>query len=117
MNDTWKQMSGTESTDGYVVLGRTSAGDRVGIRPLGDGSVRIRVEPSEANVGHLSAGLIREEGWKQPGDNDQNRFSLVLDGENGVKAVERVLRLLKEVGFKRNYAWSAYTWRSQFTPA
>jgi hypothetical protein len=117
MSDSWKQMSGTEGTNEYTVLGRTPAGDRVGIRQLSDGSVRIRVEPSVANVGHLCAGLTREEGWKQPDDNGQNRFSLVLYGESGIKAVEHVLQLLKEVGLKRHYAWSAYTWRSQFTQA
>jgi hypothetical protein len=116
VTDNWKQMSGTERTGKYVVLARTPAGDRIGVRKLDNGgSVRIRIEPSDENVDHLCRELTREEDWKQPGDEGQNRFSIVARGENGTQIVQDALRLLTEVGpLERNRAHAAHTWRSNF---
>jgi hypothetical protein len=114
VSDDWKQMLGTERTGLYIVLARTPDGDRVGVRPLGGGQVRIRIEPSTKNIDSLRPGLTHEEGWKQPGDNGQNRFSIVETGDLGVKAVEYVLRLMAEFGMERNKAYLAHTWRQCF---
>ncbi|MEK7556577.1 MAG: hypothetical protein AAB538_01225 [Patescibacteria group bacterium] len=70
-------MSGTEGTRKYVVLAGSARGV-VGIRILSDrAAARIRVEPTKAGVKHLTKVLTSEDGWKQPGDAGQNRFSKV----------------------------------------
>lgn len=57
------EMAGTERTFEYVVLAATPKG-RLGVRDLGEGTARVRVEPTQAND-PLSA-LSASEGWKQP---------------------------------------------------
>lgn len=115
VNSDWKRMAGTEGSDEYVVLARVPAADRIGVRKLDSGAVRIRIEPSEANADHLGKELTRENGWKQPGDEGQNRFSIVARGEKGMQIVKDALRLLIEVGpLERNSAHAAHTWRSFF---
>jgi hypothetical protein len=68
-------MGGTEGTGKYYVLAETPLG-RIGVRDLGD-SVRIRVEPSAEGRKSLTSSLLSDNGWKQPGDNGQDRFSTV----------------------------------------
>jgi hypothetical protein len=115
MTDDWKKMAGSEGTYEYTVLARVPATDRIGVRKLDNGAVRIRIEPSEANTDHLSKALTRENGWKQPGDEGQNRFSIVARGEHGTQIVKDALQLLAEVGpLERNHAHAAHTWRSYF---
>lgn len=118
VSDDWKQMSGTTGSGEYIVLARLHDGDRVGIRPLGDGTVRIRVEPSDENLKDLLEGLTREAGWKQPGDDGQNRFSIVKHGESGTQTVLDVLKIMAGIGqLRRNSARKAHLWRSTFATA
>jgi hypothetical protein len=72
-------MYGTERTGEYIVVAVTPAG-RVGYRELGSGEVRIRVEPAlyDGAKEEIARFLTRMPGWKQPGDNGQQRFSLVV---------------------------------------
>lgn len=79
-------MAGTEGTGQYAVLAQSSFGT-IGVRPLG-GGVRIRIEPSDpAHAERLAEHLTRQAGWKQPGDDRQNRFSIVAQ-ENSDQARE-----------------------------
>ena len=76
----WNYMAGTEGTGAYVVVGRTGRG-KVGVRDIGGGRFRIRVEPFGARfVPKLAEHLPSSSDWKhwkQPGDGGQNRFSTV----------------------------------------
>ena len=93
-------MAGTEGTGAYRVLAESSFG-RVGYRIvpvfLGLTYVRIRLEPSdEAHAATIAETLTRDAGWKQPGDNDQNRFSTVIPtGEDAVRALEVAYAIIK----------------------
>lgn len=83
-------MSGTEETFEYTVRGVSTRG-RVGVRTLSEGNVRIRLEPAP-NIG---ANVIRQwgkklpasSGYKQPGDNGQSRFSIVVSAGEPADAV------------------------------
>lgn len=78
-------MAGTEGTGEYTVYVVTALG-RLGVRLLSDGRCRIRLEPSGAGAAvKMSASLTREAGWKQPGDQDQLRFSTVVDSEDALR--------------------------------
>jgi len=82
MNNTGFIMAGTEHTFEYVVVAVTSRG-RVGYRKLGDGSYRVRVEPStltEANRLTL-AEIFNRPTWKQVGDEYEFRFSTVVSSK------------------------------------
>lgn len=68
-------MAGTEGTGAYSVLAITSRG-RVGVRKFSN-LARIRVEPL-CKCDKVGDVLTDKAGWKQPGDNDQNRFSKVV---------------------------------------
>lgn len=82
-------MAGTEGTGQYLVMCQTPLG-RLGVRDLPGGSARVRVEPSTMEAAAtLASSLTRPLGWKQPGDNDQSRFSrLVLP--YGLQSVVRM---------------------------
>jgi hypothetical protein len=69
-------MAGTEGTGEYLVVLRTRLG-RVGYRDL-NGSYRIRVEPKPEGRDPLATVLTQSSGWKQPGDQGQDRFSIVV---------------------------------------
>ncbi|MCX6778626.1 MAG: hypothetical protein NTU97_00125 [Candidatus Magasanikbacteria bacterium] len=84
-------MAGTERTFKYVVVALTPKG-RVGYRDLGNELFRVRVEPQNGSTAELGTNFLRENGWKQPGDNNQNRFSRVLN-LNGPDNVIEVVRL------------------------
>lgn len=83
-------MAGTEGTGEYVVVAASQRG-RVGYRLLGDGSVRVRVEPAAECVDEMAEVF---EGWKQPSE-EQCRFSMVAYGP--IEAVEAVMLGVKEV--------------------
>jgi hypothetical protein len=72
-DDPWF-MKGTEGTGEYIVVLRTHLG-RVGYRLL-SGFARIRVEPEPPGHALLTEILTRDRGWKQPGDQAQDRFSV-----------------------------------------
>ncbi len=97
-------MAGTEGTGEYVVLAKTARG-RIGIRVLeGSGTLlkdvefaRIRVEPTTVSAANKIGQLLTpEKGWKQPGEDDQNRFSTVVKGSDKFRT--RVVNALKALG-------------------
>lgn len=99
-------MAGTENTGSYVVLANSGFG-RVGVRYLADGTVRVRVEPSnEIGAGELAA--ILGEGWKQPGDGGQPRFSRVVKQDELRAVVQTVLDRLAEGKLVANPAAPAW---------
>jgi hypothetical protein len=77
-------MAGTEGTGEYVVLIDTTHG-RVGYRNLGGNRFRVRVEPKRARKTLVR--FFPPCKWKQPGDAGQDRFSIVVDGEEALKSV------------------------------
>lgn len=91
-NSIW-YLAGTERTGAYNVLARTALGT-IGVRELSDGSVRIRVEPTEAGAAVLASAFPRSGGWKQPGDSSENRFSTVVDGSDRAGYEDIVKRAL-----------------------
>lgn len=95
-------MAGTENTSEYVVLAESSFG-RIGYRILPGipgftpDAVRIRLEPAtEAHAAKIAEHLSRNNGWKQPGDSGQNRFStVVLMGTEAIETLETAYALIK----------------------
>lgn len=82
MSKRWNYMAGTEKTGEYIVLGRTGRG-KVGVRDLGNETYRIRVEPFGMRfVPKMAEYMSRSDGWKQPGDDGQIRFSLLVRGQS-----------------------------------
>lgn len=87
----WNKMAGTEKSYEYTVLARTGRG-KVGVRVLPGGTVRIRVEPfGERFVAKMKEYMSRSDGWKQPGDNDQFRFSFIAPAGKAKEAVQTAL--------------------------
>lgn len=109
----WKVMPGTEGTGEYRVLARSPRG-RLGIRLL-KGQVRVRIEPIDGNATTaLSEHFMRSDGWKQPGDDEQFRFSLVIPAdEAGMAVVEQALKALAS-GSKLERDTTRRLWRSAF---
>lgn len=69
-------MAGTEGTHGYTVYATV-----------------------EASATAIAKGLTREQGWKQPGESGQDRFSATCGAP---ELHEKLGRALKAVGFGRN---------------
>ena len=91
-----RDMPGTEGTNQYFLLVATPLG-RLGVRPLVGARYRIRVEPaSEKKTPKIAQTLTTVTGWKQPGDNGQDRFSIVCHAEvevaHGVLLAARALQ-------------------------
>lgn len=92
------KMAGTEGTNKFIVVLVTDLG-RVGFRDYtGNGSYRIRVEPScnealeilNRKFPHAFAGLPKPDAprrlaWKRPGDQGQNRFSTEAHSDEELK--------------------------------
>jgi len=91
-SDPW-YMAGTEGTGEYVVVVRTRLG-RVGYRLLGGGSYRIRVEPEAPISASLARLLTPSSGWKQPGSQGQDRYSLVVGEKLFPNALGLAIRAL-----------------------
>lgn len=111
------QMPGTERTGKYLVPVCAKRG-RVGFRLLGAGrSVRVRIEPAnQAASDRLAVKLTRAGGWKQPGDDGQDRFSKVFtDQKSAIKAVKQAIRLLGRRGRKYNGSLGRWSWRKPIT--
>lgn len=84
-NNALFHMAGTENTGKYTVVLVMPDGTKVGYRQFETGKYRIRVEPSnDAIAVKLAVALSRTNGWKQPGDSGENRFSTVRDGVEGL---------------------------------
>ncbi len=86
-------MAGTQNTGEYVTVAQTALG-RCGLREYAPGCFRIRVEPTAEGVLSLAAVLTRAEGWKQPGDSGQNRFSICVGGKKSDETVADVTKAL-----------------------
>lgn len=70
-------VSGTEGTHNYAVIAASPLGI-VAVRLLNSDCFRVRVEPdSTEGANTIAKTLSRTTGWKQPGDSNQNRFSIV----------------------------------------
>jgi hypothetical protein len=80
-------MAGTEGTGEYRVVAVSTRG-RVGVRSLGNGFFRVRVEPapgmSEASIGAMAKHLSHKSGWKQPDSNGQRRWSKMTGNQLAV---------------------------------
>lgn len=87
-------MGGTENTGEYLVLAVTPKG-KIGVRHLGN-QVRVRVEPAKG--ADLKSSFPDKYNWKQPGEDDQPRFSKVLTMGAELKKV--LLRAVKTLGIK-----------------
>ncbi len=80
----WLKMAGSQKTNEYVVMAGTSRG-RIGVRRLpcgqcGTDHFRVRIEPANKKAAaSIAKGLTPAEGWKQPGDEGQFRFSKMVD--------------------------------------
>jgi|JI7StandDraft_1071085.scaffolds.fasta_scaffold13256_4 hypothetical protein len=75
-------VSGTEGTHNYVVIAASPLGI-IAVRLLNSDCYRVRVEPdSPEGANTIAKGLSRSNGWKQPGDSGQNRFSIVVSASN-----------------------------------
>lgn len=75
-----KHIAGTEGTHNYAIIAETALG-LVAVRILAEGRYRVRVQPADHAAGQLMAQtLSRISGWKQPGDQGQDRFSTVPTG-------------------------------------
>lgn len=90
LNSIW-YMGGTEKTGQYNVLARTALGT-MGVRELSDGRVRIRIEPTAEGAEALAKVFTRADGFKQPGDSGENRFSIVVDAKSDRAGYEAVVR-------------------------
>lgn len=116
MSDTQEKkltMAGTEGTNEYNVLAQSSFG-QVGYRDLGK-VVRIRFEPSDAKAEVVAETLSRDAGWKQPGDSDQNRFSILLPkGKDAETALSTAFGLVKR-GRPLVYDQPAPTWSADLS--
>jgi len=90
-----KHVAGTEGTHNYVVIGESKNG-LVAVRIVNAHYVRIRVEPrDEASATAMSSLLSSANGWKQPGDDGQIRFSTVTTGGAAMHgAVARAMEAL-----------------------
>ncbi len=101
MGKPWTHIAGTENTGEYLAVAHV--GDRsnkLGVRFLASGAVRIRVEPRNTESAEaMSEVLTRDEGWKQPGDAGQKRFSTVaFSPDSALEAVDTALKALKTQG-------------------
>ena len=82
-------MAGTESTGKYLVLCKSDRG-RIGVRDLGNNRFRVRVEPAPG----MSLPLSRNDGWKQPGNGGQQRYSTMAAKETLTAAVNAAIGAL-----------------------
>ena len=97
--DPWK-MAGTEGAFEYLVLCHTTRG-RLGVRVLQGGKkCRIRVEPRKGKKLELS------QGWKQPGQGGQNRYSIVSGTEVATDACLDALLAIGADISKCNVCWN-----------
>lgn len=88
------KMAGTEETYEYVVVAVSKLG-RVGVRNLGGGQYRVRLEPSDLEAAEEMQERFAD--WKQP-NNEQFRFSTVATGEFAMqKALRSALQAIKAV--------------------
>ena len=77
MFDTKRHVPGTEGTHNYAIIAANPLGF-VAVRLLTSDCFRVRVEPASPEAARtIGQYLSRSVGWKQPGDSNQDRFSIV----------------------------------------
>lgn len=121
-------MPGTEGTGEYIVLAHNARG-RIGVRVLeGDPmkvtsitAARVRVEPSEGPkvLAQMAEVLSPKKGWKQPGDNGQQRFSTFFEGSSKVlkNRIARAMAALRVDGVKTTVNPDAPQWAKDMVAA
>lgn len=79
-------MMGTEGTGRFQAVNTPMA--NIGYRDAGGGSFRIRIEKFARGIvsNELLAAFTRITGWKQPGDNHENRFSAMAYSNTELQA-------------------------------
>ncbi|MDZ4837016.1 MAG: hypothetical protein SGJ27_24805 [Candidatus Melainabacteria bacterium] len=103
VNDDNFPMAGTEGTNTYVVPLKTDKGS-LGYRPdTARGVYRVRVEPSSQEVVESLSPSFPDSDWKQPGDGDEPRFSIVIP----IDDKETLLEVLTTAAaaLKKDSAW------------
>lgn len=105
MSESKWYMAGTEGTGKYFVCVHTALGC-LGVRHLGGETYRIRLEPS-GETSELEVVLTRGNGWKQPGDGHQNRFSTMVYSKDNL--FERVREAFKVLGANDASDWNPET--------
>ena len=73
-------MKGTERTGKFTVVAASEVA-RVGFREYEPGSFRIRVEPSSLGLPIDDSTMSPANDWKQPGQDDQPRYSICTDAD------------------------------------
>jgi hypothetical protein len=74
---TKRHVPGTEGTHNYAIIAASPLGF-VAVRLLTSDCFRVRVEPASPEAARtIGQYLSRSVGWKQPGDSNQDRFSIV----------------------------------------
>lgn len=107
MNKNVFNMRGTESTGTYVGFATDRA--QIGYRDIGGGSFRVRIEPNDADAAaDLEDYFPRADGWKQPGEDNQNRFSKVI-GADALQALMTALLDNDEIGGVCDISQGEYT--------
>lgn len=82
-------MPGSEGTGKYKPVIKTNLA-QIGVREFRPNWYRIRVEPTSAESAAKLAQCLDRTCWKQPGDQGEPRFSIVVEG---LQACNEILRL------------------------
>ncbi|MFA7340186.1 MAG: hypothetical protein WC028_25625 [Candidatus Obscuribacterales bacterium] len=103
---TKRHVPGTEGTHNYAIIAASPLGF-VAVRLLTSDCFRVRVEPANLEGTNpllqslrridswkLFHSLSRSAGWKQPGDSNQNRFSIVVSASELHDAVTTAVEAL-----------------------
>lgn len=90
-------MAGTEQTGKYRVIAITKLG-KVGYRELNgacdNNYVRIRVEPADEKAAAKMSQSFSRDKWKQPGQNDQFRYSIVVTENDAGEFIGTALKAI-----------------------
>lgn len=99
-------VSGTEGTHNYAVIAASALGF-VAVRLLTGDRYRVRVEPTDpAASSTIGQSLSRAAGWKQPGDANQDRFSIVTSAAKLHDAVAKAVESLSANGAAIDNDWA-----------
>jgi hypothetical protein len=99
-------MNGSEMTGAYRVPVIGTYG-RLGVRDLENGTVRIRIEPTNEEAARtLATHFPASNGWRQPGEQLQSRFSKVFrkDDPELSKTIRSAVKALGPIT-RRRYNW------------
>jgi TIR domain len=99
----------------YLVVLRSALG-RVGYREFEPGAYRVRVEPADRATRQVSRLLLRPE-WKQPGDQNENRFSAVVRADQLYRMLGVAIRALGAGQIETEFNPRALAWARQLNLA